>query len=134
MFLLDKVVSLRGSSLELDILDTEILPSDVIKVKFYRPPNYKFLSGQYIQASCTAVRPEEFHSLTITSAPHQDYLSIHVKAVGSWTWRLRNYFDPKSGEEQDEQVRKVKLQECITQSDNDNPKRITIHLSRKRPR
>ena len=116
MFLLDKVVSLRGSSLELDILDTEILPSDVIKVKFYRPPNYKFLSGQYIQASCTAVRPEEFHSLTITSAPHQDYLSIHVKAVGSWTWRLRNYFDPKSGEEQDEQVRKVKLQECIKQS------------------
>jgi len=94
VYALDKMVSLRGSYMELDILETEILPSDVIKIKFYRPPNYKFLSGQYIQVSCTAIVPEEFHSLTITSAPHEDFLSVHVKAVGSWTWKLRNYFDP----------------------------------------
>ena len=49
VYILDKIVSLRGSYMELDILETEILPSDVIKIKFYRPPNYKFLSGQYIQ-------------------------------------------------------------------------------------
>ena len=94
VFMFDKVISLRRSYMELDILDTELLPSDVTKIKFYRPPNYKFLSGQYVRVSCTAVKPEEFHSLTITSAPHEDYLSIHVKAVGSWTWKLRNYFDP----------------------------------------
>ena len=94
VYLLDKIVSLRGSYMELDILETEILPSDVIKIKFYRPPNYKFLSGQYISVSCTAVQPQEFHSLTITSAPHEDFFSIHVKAVGAWTWKLRNFFDP----------------------------------------
>ena len=94
LYTLDKIVSLRGSYMELDILETEILPSDVIKIKFYRPPNYKFLSGQYIQVSCTAIQPQEFHSLTITSAPHEDFFSIHVKAVGAWTWKLRNYFDP----------------------------------------
>ena len=94
LYTLDKIVSLRGSYMELDILETEILPSDVIKIKFYRPPNYKFLSGQYIQVSCTAIKPQEFHSLTITSAPHEDFFSIHVKAVGAWTWKLRNYFDP----------------------------------------
>ena len=27
--------------------------------------------GQYIKVSCTAIQPEEFHSLTITSAPHE---------------------------------------------------------------
>ena len=37
----------------------------------------------------------EYHSLTITSAPHEDFLSIHIKARGPWTWRLRNYFDPQ---------------------------------------
>merc|ERR1719150_180765 len=94
LYTLDKIVSLRGSYMELDILDTEILPSDVIKIKFYRPPNYKFLSGQYISVSCTAIKPQEFHSLTIPSAPHEDFLSVHVKAVGAWTWKLRNYFDP----------------------------------------
>ena len=89
VFALDKVVSLHGSYMELDILETELLPSDVIKIKFYRPPNYRFLSGQYVAASCTAIRPQEFHSLSITSAPHEDFLSVHVKAVGAWTWKLR---------------------------------------------
>ena len=50
---------------------------------------YRFLSGQYVAASCTAIRPQEFHSLSITSAPHEDFLSVHVKAVGAWTWKLR---------------------------------------------
>jgi len=116
VFMFDKVISLRRSYMELDILETELLPSDVIKVKFYRPPNYKFLSGQYIRASCTAITPEEFHSLTITSAPHEDYLSIHVKAVGSWTWKLRNYFDPDYRPESDpdtedqEDMPKIRIQ------------------------
>merc|ERR1719430_2918061 len=104
VFMFDKVISLRRSYMELDILETELLPSDVIKIKFYRPPNYKFLSGQYVRVSCTAVKPEEFHALTITSAPHEDYLSIHVKAIGSWTWKLRNYFDPDYRQESDPEV------------------------------
>ena len=33
------------SYMELDILETTLLPSDVTKIKFYRPPNFKFLSG-----------------------------------------------------------------------------------------
>ena len=94
VYILDKAVSLRRCYMELDILETVLLPSDVIKIKFYRPPNFKFLSGQYVRASCTAIKPEEFHSLTVTSAPHEDFLSFHIKAVGSWTWKLRNHFDP----------------------------------------
>jgi hypothetical protein len=50
--------------------------------------------GQYVRLSCTAVTPEEFHSLTLTSAPHQDCLSVHIKAVGPWTWRLRQETGP----------------------------------------
>lgn len=42
---LSQVVSLRTKYLALDVLETEMLPSDVIKIKFYRPPNLKYLSG-----------------------------------------------------------------------------------------
>lgn len=69
---------------------------DVTKVKFSRPPNFKYLSGQWIRLSCTAFRSSEYHSLTLTSAPHENYLSVHVKAQGPWTWKLRNYFDPNN--------------------------------------
>jgi len=94
IFTFDQIISLKRRYLELDILESTLLPSDVIRIKFYRPPNFKFLSGQYVKASCTAIKPQEFHSLTITSAPHEDFLSLHIKAIGSWTWKLRNYFDP----------------------------------------
>ena len=68
--------------------------SDVTKVKFSRPPNFKYLSAQWVRLCCTGIRSNEYHSFTLTSAPHENYLSVHVKAQGPWTWKLRNYFDP----------------------------------------
>ncbi|XP_073969944.1 dual oxidase isoform X3 [Rhodnius prolixus] len=94
IYTLDKVVSCRTKYMALDVLETELLPSDVIKIKFYRPPNFKYLSGQWVRLSCTSFRQEEFHSFTLTSAPHENFLSCHIKAQGPWTWKLRNYFDP----------------------------------------
>ena len=94
LFVPFQVVSLRTKYMALDVLETELLPSDVIKVKFYRPPNFKYLSGQWVRLACTAFRSEEFHSFTLTSAPHENFLSCHIKAQGPWTWKLRNYFDP----------------------------------------
>ncbi|XP_035222142.1 dual oxidase-like isoform X3 [Stegodyphus dumicola] len=96
VFTLDKIISLQTKYMELEIIETELLPSDVTKVKFARPPNFKYLSGQWIRLSCTAFRNAEYHSLTLTSAPHENYLSVHVKAQGPWTWKLRNYFDPNN--------------------------------------
>ncbi|XP_046466415.1 dual oxidase isoform X1 [Neodiprion pinetum] len=102
IYALDKVVSLRTKYMALDIIETELLPSDVIKIKFYRPPNLKYLSGQWVRLSCTAFRTNEFHSFTLTSAPHENFLSCHIKAQGPWTWKLRNYFDPCNFNPEDE--------------------------------
>lgn len=86
----------------LDIIETELLPSDVIKIKFYRPPNLKYLSGQWVRLACTVFGSNEFHSFTLTSAPHENFLSCHIKAQGPWTWKLRNYFDPCNYNPEDE--------------------------------
>lgn len=96
IFILDKIVSLRTKYMALDILETELLPSDVLKVKFYRPPNFKYLSGQWVRLNCTALKSTEYHSFTLTSAPHENFLSCHIKAQGHWTWKLRNFFDPSN--------------------------------------
>jgi dual oxidase len=69
------------------------------------------LSGQWIRFTCTQVRPEEFHSFTLTSAPHEDFLSVHIKAVGPWTWKLRNSFDKTINDKEE---------------DKDNPPKIRI--------
>ena len=83
--------------MELDILETELLPSDVVKVKFYRPPNMKVLSGQWIRFTCTAIQPEEYHSFTLTSASRslwprisaQCSISCSSRAVSSSAARTR---------------------------------------------
>ncbi|XP_067143803.1 dual oxidase-like isoform X2 [Centruroides vittatus] len=96
IFTIDKIVSLYTKYMELDILETELLPSDVTRLKFARPPNFRYLSGQWVRLCCTSFSPNEYHSLTLTSAPHENYLSVHVKAQGPWTWKLRNYLDPSN--------------------------------------
>lgn len=109
VYTIDKIVSLRTKYMELDIIQTELLPSDVLKLKYYRPPNLKYLSGQWVRLSCTAFKTQEYHSFTLTSAPHENFLSVHIKAQGPWTWKLRNYFDPNNYNDEDP-LPKIKLE------------------------
>ena len=56
--------------MELDVLETELLPSDVIKITFYRPPNFTYRSGQWIRVSCNVVDHSGKRTSTSTSHHH----------------------------------------------------------------
>ncbi len=47
------MITFRRCSMELDVLETKLLPSDVTKVTFYRPPNFTYRSGQWIRLACS---------------------------------------------------------------------------------
>ena len=64
-------------------------------LEFKRPSNFEYRSGQWIRLACERLGSGEYHSLTLTSAPHEDTLSVHVRAVGPWTANLRKLFDPE---------------------------------------
>ncbi|XP_053242911.1 cytochrome b-245 heavy chain isoform X1 [Podarcis raffonei] len=49
---------------------------------------FKMEVGQYIFVQCPAVSMLEWHPFTLTSAPEEDYFSIHIRVVGDWTERL----------------------------------------------
>ena len=63
-------------------------------LEFERPANFEYRSGQWIRLACDPLGSGEYHSLTLTSAPHEDTLSVHIRAVGPWTTNLRTVFDP----------------------------------------
>ncbi|KAJ6667615.1 hypothetical protein lerEdw1_016736 [Lerista edwardsae] len=46
---------------------------------------FKMEVGQYIFVQCPAVSMLEWHPFTLTSAPEEDYFSIHIRIVGDWT-------------------------------------------------
>ncbi|KAH8018973.1 hypothetical protein HPB51_014306 [Rhipicephalus microplus] len=70
-----------------------LVSTDVTRVKFTRPQNFKYQSGQWVCLCCTGFRATEYHSLTLTSPPHENYLSELVKAQRPCTCKLLNYFD-----------------------------------------
>lgn len=94
LFTFDKLVSLSRKKCELGVLRVELLPSDVTLLEFKRPINFDFRSGQWIRLACAPLGKDEYHSLTLTSAPHEATLTVHVRAVGPWSSNLRKIFDP----------------------------------------
>ncbi|KAL6661598.1 hypothetical protein ACP70R_000982 [Stipagrostis hirtigluma subsp. patula] len=57
------------------------------------------VSGQYIFLKCPTISPFEWHPFSITSAPGDDYISVHIQTRGDWTQELKrifveNYFTP----------------------------------------
>ncbi|EPE10697.1 nadph oxidase [Ophiostoma piceae UAMH 11346] len=62
-------------------------PSNVCEIQI-KKENTKTRAGQYIFFSCPAVSIWQYHPFTLTSAPEEDYISIHVRAVGDFTREL----------------------------------------------
>lgn len=52
--------------------------------------------GQYIFVNCPAISPLEWHPFTLTSAPEEDFFSIHIRAAGDWTERLIDTFQSET--------------------------------------
>uniref|UniRef100_A0A8C5IID4 NADPH oxidase 3 n=1 Tax=Junco hyemalis TaxID=40217 RepID=A0A8C5IID4_JUNHY len=53
---------------------------------------FKMGAGQYIFLQCPSVSQLEWHPFTLTSAPEEDYFSVHIRLVGDWTAALFKAF------------------------------------------
>ncbi|KAJ2857416.1 hypothetical protein J3B02_001012 [Coemansia erecta] len=60
-------------------------PGKVIEVQFRKPKGFNGLAGQYAFLNCPAVSTQQWHPFTLTSAPEEDYVSVHIRVVGDWT-------------------------------------------------
>ncbi|KAF3784858.1 Respiratory burst oxidase-like protein F [Nymphaea thermarum] len=69
-----------------------IYPGNVLTLQMSKPSAFHYKSGQYMFVQCPAVSPFEWHPFSITSAPGDDYLSIHIRELGDWTQELKQIF------------------------------------------
>ncbi|KAJ0750990.1 putative NAD(P)H oxidase (H(2)O(2)-forming) [Helianthus annuus] len=86
--------ALRSSVKPVQILKVAAYPGkgNVLALHMSKPPGFKYKSGQYMFVNCKAVSPFEWHPFSITSAPGDDYLSVHIRTLGDWTGQLKNVF------------------------------------------
>uniref|UniRef100_A0A0C9S5Y5 TSA: Wollemia nobilis Ref_Wollemi_Transcript_12342_3899 transcribed RNA sequence n=1 Tax=Wollemia nobilis TaxID=56998 RepID=A0A0C9S5Y5_9CONI len=82
----------RSGYKSVKILKVAIYPGNVLALHMQKPQGFKYKSGQYMFVNCPAVSQFEWHPFSITSAPGDDYLSVHIRSIGDWTRELRNVF------------------------------------------
>ncbi|XP_047739665.1 LOW QUALITY PROTEIN: dual oxidase 2 [Hyalella azteca] len=96
LFTLDKLVSTSVNTVKIDVIEAQHLPSNVTLLKIRRPPNFSYQAGQWIRIASLAISEQEYHPFTLSSAPHEEHLTLHVRAVGPWTSRLRKEYPDKA--------------------------------------
>ncbi|KAB2633944.1 respiratory burst oxidase protein E-like [Pyrus ussuriensis x Pyrus communis] len=79
----------RSKHYSVKMLKASVLPGNVISLIMSKPPGFKYKSGQYIFLQCPTISPFEWHPFSITSAPGDEYLSVHIRTVGDWTRELK---------------------------------------------
>ncbi|OAL65538.1 NADPH oxidase [Trichophyton rubrum] len=59
-------------------------PSNVFEIQLQKEKT-KMRPGQYIFINCPVVSIWQYHPFTLTSAPEEDYISVHIRCVGNFT-------------------------------------------------
>ncbi|KAI9816591.1 MAG: hypothetical protein M1827_001723 [Pycnora praestabilis] len=62
-------------------------PSNVIEIQI-KKERTKTKAGQYIFLNCPEISVWQYHPFTLTSAPEEDYLSVHIRCIGNFTREL----------------------------------------------
>mmetsp|Transcript_5020 Transcript_5020/g.8338 ORF Transcript_5020/g.8338 Transcript_5020/m.8338 type:complete len:1579 (-) Transcript_5020:342-5078(-) len=85
LYFLDNAIRWGRRRQECAVVNVQVLPSNVISLQFERPEGFGYRSGMWLQVACPAIQEGEYHPFTITSAPEDEYLSLHIRTVGYWT-------------------------------------------------
>lgn len=62
-------------------------PSKVLELQLVKS-GFKMEVGQYVFLNCPAISQLEWHPFTMTSAPEEDFFSVHIRSAGDWTNKL----------------------------------------------
>jgi hypothetical protein len=70
------------TSMYVKLKKVKLLPRDVIGLTFQAPRGFVYQAGQYVLLGWRG----EFHPFTLTSAPEERFLSVHIRASDSLDW------------------------------------------------
>ncbi|RPA85489.1 hypothetical protein BJ508DRAFT_177071 [Ascobolus immersus RN42] len=62
-------------------------PFNAMEIQF-KKPSFKYKAGQWLFLNCPSVSKHQWHPFTITSAPSDPYVSVHIRQVGDFTKAL----------------------------------------------
>ncbi|KAF8938876.1 hypothetical protein BGZ58_011246 [Dissophora ornata] len=92
IYILERIVREIRARLPTSISKIVLHPSKVVEVQIKKESHghggdgyFRAKAGQYVFLNCPDISMFEWHPFTITSAPEEDYVSVHIRIVGDWT-------------------------------------------------
>ncbi|KAJ8752754.1 hypothetical protein K2173_007064 [Erythroxylum novogranatense] len=84
--------AIRSKFYEVEILKASIYQGKVLSLQFQKPAGFSYRSGMYIFVQCPQISPLQWHPFSLTSGPRDDHLSVHIRALGDWSYQLYSLF------------------------------------------
>ncbi|KAJ4979313.1 hypothetical protein NE237_010093 [Protea cynaroides] len=88
----ERFITSFESNDHVNIIKAVVYTGNVLALYMSKPQGFKYKSGMYIFVKCPNISSFEWHPFSITSAPGDDYLSVHIRTSGDWTTALKTQF------------------------------------------
>ncbi|XP_078066514.1 NADPH oxidase 2-like [Mustelus asterias] len=102
LYVCERLIRLYRAQQRVVVTKVVIHPSKVLELQMQKR-GFKSEVGQYIFINCPSISQLEWHPFTLTSAPEEDYFSVHIRSVGDWTEGMFQAF----GENEDEAMNQL---------------------------
>ncbi|XP_044466376.1 putative respiratory burst oxidase homolog protein H [Mangifera indica] len=116
--------SYSDNSHRVDIIKAVIYTGNVLALYMTKPSSFKYQSGMYLFVKCPDISPFEWHPFSITSAPGDYYLSVHIRTLGDWTTELKERFervcDPPKAQPTSKGLMRMETRTAAKNSESDN--------------
>ncbi|CAK9208687.1 unnamed protein product [Sphagnum troendelagicum] len=84
--------ALRAGNYKVDVVKAAIYTGNVLAIHMTKPDGFKYKSGMYLFLQCPEISSFEWHPFSITSAPGDLFLSVHIRTSGDWTNEMKRIF------------------------------------------
>ena len=83
----ERVLRLRRTQTPTLVVNAKLLPSNVLGLEVQRPEGCDYQPGDYLYLKVPHVSRFEWHPFSISSAPEERQINIHMRTVGAWSGR-----------------------------------------------
>eukprot|EP01117_Protostelium_nocturnum_P006712 TRINITY_DN2415_c0_g1_i1.p1 TRINITY_DN2415_c0_g1~~TRINITY_DN2415_c0_g1_i1.p1 ORF type:complete len:654 (+),score=190.02 TRINITY_DN2415_c0_g1_i1:761-2722(+) len=105
LFLFEMVFRFVKAKHTTRVVVAEALADKVTLLRLEKPKPFDPEPGQWVSINCRKIAKFEWHPFTLTSAPHEPFLEVHIKAVGAWTTKL--YEEVKRRQDREKALKRI---------------------------
>jgi predicted ferric reductase len=85
LYFLERLARMIRSTQEVTISKILKHPSNVLEICFFKDNMSMTEPGQYVLLNVPELSGLQWHPFTLTSAPGDNFLSVHIRGAGDWT-------------------------------------------------